>query len=198
MSAEQDYAGALAASMVADMARAPTLERAIHSRQINERQFLAIITRDLERDLKGEGGLPLFPNLRALMRTQIQVQQRLPVGLDQFDFGAVISSVVPALAGAASSYFVARTNAQAQADIARLQLESQQLQLRQLDLNAAAARTNAAITQGVPGAAAPLPGGTLSPQAAAASGDLPSWAAPVGITVGALTLVYLVYRAARG
>ena len=196
MNADQEYAKALASSMVADMARAPTLERVVHSREISEGQFFSIIKRDLERDFKGQPGPPLFPNLRALMRTEIQVQQRLPIGLGQ-DWGAIVSAIVPALAGAASKYYVARTESRTATSITKLQLQSQALQMKSLDTQAAVDRASAANAEGVPGADASMPGGTLSPRAAAESG-IPGWVAPVGGVAAALGVSYIIYKVIAG
>jgi hypothetical protein len=199
MSADVDYAKALTGSMMADMARTPTLDRAIVAKQIGPAQLTQIIKRDLERELRGERGIPLFPNLRAFAKTQVQLDQRLPVGLEQ-DWGALIGAIVPAIAKVATGYVVARTEAGAATTISKYQLQAQALQIRSMDLTAATQRANEAAAAGVPGGAAPMPGGTLSPQAAAESGQesLPAWVAPVGIGVAVLGVGYIAYKAFVG
>lgn len=194
---EADYAKALTTSLLADMARTPTLERAITRKEIGGAQLTAIIKRDLERELRGEPGVPLFPNMRALVKTELAVEQRMPVGLSQ-DWGSLIGAIVPALAKVATAYVVGRQEASTATTIANLNLQSQALQLKSMDLQASVARANAADAAGVPGADASMPGGTLTPAQAAAAGlGIPSWLFPVGATAAAALAAFIAYRMTR-
>lgn len=158
-------ARALAAALVADMARAPSLQAQI-ARGFSGEQLGRMILGDIRRMVEGNKTVPLFPNIRALMKTEINVEEaRLSGAMGQIDWGAIVGGVI----GAAGAFVAAKWQTSAQLSIAKLQAEQQQLAVQAAGIDAAKQRLALAAAQGVPSAAASVEGG-----------GLPSWAIPVG------------------
>jgi hypothetical protein len=163
-------AEATASAIIADAIRIPELWRSVKSGELTKGRLAGIITSDLEREVAGKSGSVLFPNMRALMRTQMNVEElKLRGGLGQW------AELASAVVGAAAGIVGAKISAKAQASVAKSSLQQQQLALRSADIQAAADRATMAAQQGLPGAAAGVRGGII--------GGLPPWAIPVGIGV---------------
>lgn len=159
--APAEFARAAAASFVADVARSPSLEKAIASRSISKSSLKDLILGDLTRSVSGSSGPVLFPNLRALVQTEVSVgEHRLATGLSQFDFGSLISAAAGIAAGAIS--YSAAANAQ------KAQLQSQQLSIEMAQIQADTARLQLAAQQGLPGAVTGTPGSSIVPPEVAA------------------------------
>lgn len=159
--APAEFARAAAASFVADVARSPSLGKAIANRSISQNGLKNLILDDLSREVSGSPGPVLFPNMRSLVRTEVRVgEYRLSAGLSQFDFGGLISAVGGIAAGAIS-YSAAQSSQ-------RAQLQSQQLSLQMAQIQADTARLQLAQQQGLPGAVAGTPGSSVIPPEIAA------------------------------
>lgn len=192
----KDYARALSVSLAADMRRAQPLARAVARKEISAQGFTDIIIRDLMKEVKQRPGVPLFPNLRALMRTQLNLEAMQPAGMNTFDWSGVISSVLPAVTAAAGTYYTAKYQAQVAESQQKLELQKAALALKAADLQASVARATQADAAGQPTAAAGMPGGTVSAaQAAEASRNpIAKWLLPAGV---GLVLGGVVYYATR-
>lgn len=174
----EEMAAALASAFLADMARAPMLEKHVRDRHVDGRVLSSMILADLDRMVRGTRTIPLFPNIRAFMKTQMNVEEaKLKAGVSEW------AEIASAIVGAAGSYVAAKTTAKAQIDITKLQAEQQALAIKAAENEAAKQRLALAQSQGVPGAAAGVEDG------------LPSWVIPVGVAaVGVGTIAYVATR----
>lgn len=168
------YSRAITSAFLADMVAAPTLARLIQARQLDGRGLADVILRDLAREASRERGPVLFPNLRAVLRTQVNVEVIKAGGMSEW------AELASAVVGAAGAYVTAQQQAKTQEAIAKLQLQQQQAA-------AEAQRAALAAAQGVPGATA----GTLP-----RTGEgLPSWLLPAAAVLGIGGVI--VYAATR-
>lgn len=160
---DRQWAKAFAHSFMADLSRNPNIAG-------SARELRGKILNDLAREARREAGPILFPNLRAFLRTEMNVEEhRLASGMGQW--AALIGSVTEA----AGTFFSQREQIKAQEKIAEIQLKAKQAELRQQELAAERERQMLAASQGVPSAA-------VSPSE---KGGLPTWALPVGAAAGA-------------
>lgn len=153
----KEMARAITSSFLADMARSPTLNRAIDEGKISARKLHQMMMEDLRRAVRGEGP-SWFPNLRATLKTQMNVEElRMGGGLGQW------AEMFNSLATAASKYVVAREEAKAQKDIAETQAKAEAARAEAEAQRAAAeaekARLALATGQGAPAGASVNPGG---------------------------------------
>jgi hypothetical protein len=154
--APAEFARAASTAFVADVARSPSLEKAITDRSISKDGLKNLILGDLARGVSGSPGPVLFPNMRELVQTEVKVgEHRLSVGLSQFDFGGLIGAVAGIAAGA--------INYSAAASTQRAQLQSQQLSIQMAQIQADTARLQLAAQQGLPGTVAGTPGASIVP-----------------------------------
>jgi len=154
--APEEFARAAATAFVADVARSPSIEKAIADRTISQGGLKNLILKDLSRGVSGAPGPALFPNLRELVQTEIQVgEHRLSAGLSQFDFGSLIGAAAGIAAGVISYSSAASTQ--------RSQLQSQQLSIQMAQIQADTARLQLAAQQGLPGAVTGAPGAAVVP-----------------------------------
>jgi hypothetical protein len=164
-------AEATASAIAADAMQIPDLWKAIDSGELTKNRLAGIIMSDLEREAAGRGGPVLFPNMRALLRTQMNVEElRLRGGLGQW------AELASAVVGAASGIYSAKLQAKTQTSLAKTTLQQQSLALRSAEIQAASDRAALAMQQGAPAAAAAARGG-------GGVGGLPPWLIPVGIGV---------------
>lgn len=160
------FVKAVASAFVADMERSLTIQRAVAAGRLDGKALSNIVIRDLVRDARQEEGVELFPNLRAVLRTEINVEDaRRRGGMGEW------AEIATAVIGAAGSYVTAKTTIDAQKKLANLEVEKQQLLLRSAELEAARQRTALAVAEGIPGAA----GGTFSLD------SIPWWVLPTGL-----------------
>ena len=185
MEAER-FAEAATAAFLSDVARAPGIDRAIRQKGLRGPQLVAIMMRDVARGVRGEPGPALFPNVRALYRTQMNVEEdKLRAGMGQWD-------AVAAALTAVGNVYATKVTASAQTSIAKVQATTAQ---QALDLQALQARAALAQAQGFPSAtAAPAPG---TPGYPGGDGGTPGWVLPVSVGGGILVLLGIGYAVTR-
>ncbi len=154
--APAEFARAAATAFVADVARSPSLEKAIATRSISKDGLRDLILEDLSRGVSGSPGPVIFPNMRALVATEVKVgEHRLSTGLSQFDFGSLFNAAAGIAVGALN-YSSAQATASAR-------LKAQELDLEMAQIQADTARLNLASAQGLPGAVTGTPGSSVVP-----------------------------------
>jgi hypothetical protein len=164
-------AEATASAAVADTLRIPELWKSINRGELTKGRLADMILDDLAREARGDKGPALFPNMRALLRTQMNVEElKLRGGMGQW------AELAAAVTGAAAGIIGAKITAKAQASVAKTSLQQSQLALRSAEIQAASDRAALAMQQGAPAAAAAARGG-------GGVGGLPSWLIPVGVGV---------------
>lgn len=170
----EQYSKAITSAFLADMAAAPTLVRSVEARRVNGRGLADIILGDLDRGVSGAKPV-LFPNLRAVMRTQINVETaKASGGMGEW------AELAAAVVSAAGSYVTATQTA-------KMAAKTESIAKQQAAAAAEADRQRAALAaaQGVPSAAVPSGGGE----------GLPSWLLPAaGVVAVGGAIVYAATR----
>lgn len=197
---EKAFAKAFASSFLVDMNRAPSLTKEIDVGRVSQRGLYNIIVRDLRRSVKGIGPV-LFPNLRKVVDDWITIETakkeiaRLQaVGMGQFDFGALGSSI----AGAIGGYFTAKVTSKAQTDIAKYQTQQAAIANRALELDAARARLAMIQKEGGPVEMARRTIAVKEEALAVARGEIPGFGLPWwGLGLGVLGVGALIYFAVK-
>ena len=175
------YSKAITAAFLADMAAAPSIAKAIQARQLDGRGLSDIILRDLERGVRDEKPA-LFPHLRAVLRTQMNVEElrakgTLANGMSEW------AELATAVVAAAGTYYTEQQKAKAAESIAKLQVKQQQAAAAEAAAEAEKQRLALATSQGAPASAA---GG---------GGGIPSWLLPAaGIVVVGGGILYAATR----
>lgn len=180
-----DYARALAAAFSADLARNPLLEEKMGD--MTKEGFVALVGRDLARDLMGKEGAVLFPNVRALMRARLHLQSLAPAGMGQW--AEIISSIVPAIAKTAGDVYSVKLQERTKYKIEKRNIQSQAILARQEELRAARER---AIQSGGAGVPLPASAAPLEVSVATSSGGIPAWRIAAAAATAAAVLVLLV------
>jgi hypothetical protein len=141
-------ANAFAAAFVADIEAAPSLKAELIRGRLGRSALTRIVLRDLDAARVRKPGPPLFPNVRAVAREFLAQESRpskisrMPVpGMGQWD---AIAGVIGAAAGAASSIYSAKTNADMQKKLLSLEQQKQQAAVAIAELQAKAAQTQLA------------------------------------------------------
>jgi hypothetical protein len=136
---------------------------------------------DIQKAIQSGGRYaPVYPNIygvasRYLDRSKLP---RLGAGMSQFDWGALVGSVVQA----GASFAAASIKAQTEKDLQKMTIAAQTAEAeRQRQAQLQAIALQAQLSQNPPA----VPAG--SPGAAPSAGGLPSWVLPVGI--GAVVLI---------
>lgn len=146
-SAEIPMAKAISSAVAADLLRSPNLIGLIRSGRMSATQLRNAALRDIERDVKREPGRREFPALIRVIRTQMNVEEaKLRGGLSQWD---AIASMIGMATSAATTY----VKVDSSKDLAKLELQKQQLALQSAQISANAANLNLATSQGQPAAA---------------------------------------------
>ena len=70
----EEFASAVSSAFVADMAR-PAMQDALDTRGMGPQALSRIILRDLDREARGGLEPVLFPNLRALLRSEMNAEE---------------------------------------------------------------------------------------------------------------------------
>lgn len=163
------WARAFASSFMADMARHPDIAG-------TPAELRAMILRDLAADVRGEPVSARFSNLRAFLRTQMNIKEdRLRGGMGQW------ADILNTITEATGSYFTTKEKAKTQEKLAELKIKAQQLTLAQQEAEAARERRAMAAAEGSP----------LASAQQAPGGGVPTWALAIAgvVTVGAVTKV---------
>lgn len=192
---QEAYSKAFTAAFLADMARAVPLQKEIAKGNVTPSGLQKIALRDLRREVSHVEGPVLFPNLRALMRTMMNVEGvRREEGLGQWE---ALSELASSLIKAGSTYISAKQTAETQAKLAEIELQKQQMVLKAAELQAAVARANYATAEGAPGAAA-TPGIPGAPGVPAEGSGFPSWVPYAAGGLAVLGLGYMIISRMRG
>lgn len=176
------FAKAVAAAVQADYLALPELDRAVRARKVDAPGLRNIMLRDLERAVTHPSERALFPSLRRIMRTQMNIEESKlrSGGMGQW------AELATAIAGAAGGIINTRTVSQTNETLAKLDLQKQQLALQAAQLQANTAQIQLAAAQGFP-----APGST------AAALGVPNWVIPA--SVGGVAVVGLIaYLMTRG
>lgn len=143
----EKFAAAFAASAEADLMR-PSVQRMGLSRD----ELFNLVMTDLQREAQGNRRDPLFPNLRAFMRSQAVAQEAKASGMGQ-DFAAIAGLLTPLLktgVDLASTYYSTQIKTDAQIKIAEYQARSAALAQQALNLQAQNLNVQAAVAEGLP------------------------------------------------
>lgn len=143
----EKFAAAFAASAEADLLR-PSILRMGLSRD----ELFNLVMTDLEREAQGNRRDPLFPNLRAFMRSQAVAQEAKIAGMGQ-DFASIAGMLTPLLktgVDLASTYYSTQIKTDAQIKIAEYQARSAALAQQALNLQAQNLNVQAAVAEGLP------------------------------------------------
>ena len=188
---------AVETALEADMIRAGKLGSALDRRWLRPDQFRNILVRDLTRASRQEGGVELFPNVRAVLRTQENVltlmQRRLGTGLGSWEaFAGVFDSLIKV----GGKYATARYEGKTMVKITKIQAQTDMLRLKAAQMAADRARMELARSQRATEAIATGPSGAVPIYDAQGNvtmqkpeSGLPSWLIPaaavavVGTTV---------------
>lgn len=177
-------ARAVSSAAAADVIASPSIQKAVREGRVSRQGLRSIMMRDLENEARGVKGPALFPHLRSVMRTQMNVERRKAGG----GLGATAtvtdpySGIASAIAGAAAGILGAKYVSDANKDIAKIQANTQ-LQIANLQANSD--KLALAAAQGFPSAAAGVPGST------------PSWVVPAAAG-GAAVVLGIGYMLLRG
>jgi hypothetical protein len=181
------FGRALSAAFVADVMRSPALMAAMEDGQLAASDLRALILRDIAQGPERNGTGSLFPNLRALIEAQVDMEAS---GMGFWDD---IASIVTTVATAGISYITAKKMAEAQKKAAEAQARLEEAKARQAEAQAvetakaqeqaAAARVTYAESGGAPVSAIQSGGG-----------GLPSWVLPAGGVAAAAALVYFATK----
>ncbi len=153
---------AVETALEADMIRAGKLGLAIDRRWLRPDQFRNILVRDLTRASRQEGGVELFPNVRAVLRTQENVltlrQRRLGTGLGWVE---ALTGVLDSLVKVGGKYATARYEGKTMVKIHKIQAQTEMLQLKAAQMAADRARMELARSQRATEAIATGPSGAV-------------------------------------
>lgn len=183
---DRELGSAVAAAVTADYLRSPTLRRVIMSGDLSKDGLRNLMTSDVERYVAKKPGPNLFPNLRAVVKTQMNIEEgKLRGGMGQW------AELAQAIAGAASGIYSAKVTTDAAKKIQALEVQKQQLALQSAQIQASNLKLSLAVAQGDPAAVAAAGGGGSIISA------MPT-EAKVAVGAGALALVAgAVYLATR-
>jgi len=143
----EKFAAAFAASAEADLMR-PSVQRMGLSRD----ELFNLVMTDLQREAQGNRRDPLFPNLRAFMRSQAVAQEAKSTGMGQ-DFAAIMEVVAPLVETGvkfASTYYTTRITTDARIKVLEYQARSAALAQQALNLQAQNLNVQAAVAEGLP------------------------------------------------
>ncbi len=150
---------AVETALEADMIRAKKLGLALDRRWLQPNQFRNILVRDLTRASRQEGGVELFPNVRAVLRTQENVlalkRRRLGTGLGTW--GELFGSLIEV----GGKYATARYQGKTGEKIAKIQAQTDMARLRFAQIQADRARMELARSQAAAQATATGPSGAV-------------------------------------
>ncbi len=153
---------AVETALEADMIRAGKLGLALDRRWLRPDQFRNILVRDLTRASRREGGVELFPNVRAVLRTQENVltlrQRRLGTGLGWVE---ALTGVLDSLVKAGGRYATARYEGKTMVRIQKIQAQTEMLHLKAAQMAADRARMELARSQAAAQATATGPSGAV-------------------------------------
>lgn len=135
------FARAFAASATADL-----LNPSIRRRRLPPGQLRALVM----EDLRGDRPHPLFPHLRAFVRSQVAVEDAHRAGLAQDDTLSLIANLITNATNVASTYANQRLTTQTQTRLMELQTKSANLAQRALDMQAQNLNVQAAVAEGLP------------------------------------------------
>lgn len=183
----EQFAKAFAASAEADLLR-PSIVR----KRYSPGHLRTLVMRDLAREVRGDRSSPMFPNLRAFLRTQMTVDEaRYAGGLSQ-DY-SWIASLITTATNAASSYATTKLQADTQTKLAKLQTQSALLAQQAIDLQAQNLNVQAAVAEGLPQ--------TIADTVATARTGTPMYRGipivPVAIGAGVLGLIGIYFLVRR-
>ena len=153
---------AVETALEADMIRAGKLGLALDRRWLQPNQFRNILVRDLTRASRQEGGVELFPNVRAVLRTQENVltlrQRRLGTGLGWVE---ALTGVLDSLVKVGGKYATARYEGKTMVRIQEIQSRTDMLRLKAAQMEADRARMQLARSQRATEAIATGPSGAV-------------------------------------
>jgi hypothetical protein len=203
------YARALGTAFAEDMDN-PAVARAIARSGLTKGQFTQIVKRDVARELSGEPGPVLFPNVRAFARQAINITAlkkaavpygRLMNGLNAVAAPAASSSVSligglaslgGAIAGAVGAIWGTKIQVDAQKSLAKIQLQEAQIVQNSQSIAMKSALIQNATAQGLradPQTGQPVDPSTGEPlseigaAAQAKVGGIPAWG--IALSAGA-------------
>lgn len=178
----QAFADAFAASATADLTR-PSIVRM----RLDTPRLRALITRDLQDEIRGVRGKALFPNIRAFVRTRMSIEEaRYAGGLSQWE---ILGTLINTAAKVGGDYAMTRINTTTQIRLQELAVKSEQLAQNALNIQAQRANLQSAVAEG-------LPQNIADNVVAAQAGSSGFPVIPVAIGVGILALggVYFFVR----
>jgi hypothetical protein len=181
---DRELAGAVSSAVYADFMKSPTLRRAVLDGQLSKDGFRNLMISDVERFVSKKPGPELFPSLRRVVKTQMNVEEaKMRGGMNQW------AELAQAIAGAATGIYTAKLTTDTAKKLQSLEVQKQTLALQSAQINANNLQLQLAVSQGVPAAAGGAAGSIVS--------AMPT-EAKVAVGAGALALVAgAVYLATR-
>ncbi|MGH9389541.1 MAG: hypothetical protein ACRD1Z_07990 [Vicinamibacteria bacterium] len=183
--AKPEYARAAAAAVVADLAYAPSIKRALIEGRLDRRGLANVIF----RDLGARDGSKLFPRLRKFFAetARPEVAERAASGMGQW--AELATAIIPAIASAASSAYGAKTTAETQKKLAELELQKQTLAIKTAELQSKVAQAQYSMAE----SAAVRAEAKATAEGAPSVLGVPWWGVALGVA-GVGTIGYLLLR----
>lgn len=140
-----EFSKAFSASATADLLRTSILRK-----RYSPRHLYSLVMADLAKEVRGDRSKPMFPNLRAFLRTRMAIDEARYAGTLSADDYSWIADLISTATKAASTYATTKLQLDTQKKLTELQTQSALLSQQALDLQAKNMNIQAAVAEGLP------------------------------------------------